>query len=126
MLAFTGSVLVELSLGGTQKIPFTCAYLPGRTRVHVTLYVIGVLLVPLTVMAAQYERDALTEPKQIGVMFVALLEDWLLLRARTAWMTAPGAEPAFDEDADSIVSLGVSDTRHEPDESVPAASGPSD
>ena len=126
VLALTGSVLVELALGGTQRIPFTCAYLPGRTRVHVTLYVIGVLLVPLTVMAAQYERDALTEPKQIGVVFVALLGAWLLLRARTAWMTAPGAEPAFDEDADSMVSLGVSDTRHEPDESVPAASGPSD
>jgi hypothetical protein len=126
VLALTGSALVELALGGTQRIPFTCAYLPGRTRVHVTLYVIGVLLVPLTVMAAQYERDALTEPKRIGVVFVALLGAWLLLRGRTAWVTAPGAEPAFDEDGDSMVSLGVSDKRHEPDESVPAASGPSD
>lgn len=61
VLALSGVVLVEFAHGETQRIRFTCAYLPGRTRVHVTLYVIGVLLVPLTVVEAQYERDALTD-----------------------------------------------------------------
>jgi hypothetical protein len=110
ILAFTGLVLVELALGGTQRIPFTRAYLPGRTRVHVTLCVIGVLVVPLTVMAAQYERDALTDRSQAAVVFAALLGVWLLMRVRTAWAIAPGT---FDEDDDAPVSLGVWDTRHE-------------
>jgi hypothetical protein len=77
-----------------------------------------VLLVPLTVMPAEYERDALTEPKQLGVVFGVLLGALLLVRARTAWLTAADAEPAFDEDGDSMVSLGVWDTRHEADEPV--------
>ena len=125
VLALTGLVLVELALGGTQRIPFTCAYLPGRTRVHVTLYIIGVLLVPLTVVAAQYERDALTDPSPGVALIGALLGAWLLMRLRTAWMIAPGAKAAFDEDGNGMVSLGVWDTRHElAKPPVPAVSRP--
>jgi hypothetical protein len=122
VLALTGVVLVELALGGTQRIPFTCAYLPGRTRVHVTLYVIGVLLVPLTVVAAQYERDALTDGARAAVVFAVVSGAWLLMRIRTAWAIAPGAEAAFDEDDEAPLSLGVWDTRHE--HARPADAGP--
>lgn len=113
VLALTGLLLVELALGGTQKIPFTCAYLPGRSRVHVTFYGIAVLLLPLTVIGAQYERDALIEPRLAWPMFAALIAAWLLARVRTAWTVASDAEPTFDEDADRLVSLDVWDTRHE-------------
>ncbi|MGV3518761.1 serine hydrolase domain-containing protein [Luteitalea sp.] len=124
VLALTGLVLVELAIGGTQKIPFTCAYLPGRTRIHVTLYAIGALLVPLTVIAAQYERDALIDQRRLAALFAVLLGAWLLMRVRTAWLIAPGAEAAFDEEGDAPVSLGVWDTRREFPERVPAESKP--
>jgi len=55
----------------------------------------------------------------------ALLGAWLLMRFRTAWMIAPGAKAAFDEDGNGMVSLGVWDTRHKLAEPpVPAVSRP--
>jgi len=38
----------------------------------VTLYVVGVLLVPLTVVAAQYERDAMTDGTRAAVVFAVV------------------------------------------------------
>jgi hypothetical protein len=79
--------------------------------VHVTLYGIAVLLLPLTVLAATWEREALIDPRRAATGFAVLIGAWLLARVRTAWTTA-SAEPAFDEDADRVVSLDVWDTRH--------------
>jgi hypothetical protein len=37
LLAVTGFLMVELSLSGFRKIPFTCSYLPGKANLHVKL-----------------------------------------------------------------------------------------
>jgi hypothetical protein len=36
-LAFFGIILAEFSFDGAQKIPFTCSYLPGKSRIHLSV-----------------------------------------------------------------------------------------
>jgi hypothetical protein len=48
-LALFGLALAELALSGTQKIPFTCSYLPGRSHLNVAIVVLVMLVIPMTV-----------------------------------------------------------------------------
>lgn len=59
VLALIGSILVDCSLYSFRKIPFTCAYLPGKSQVHLMFW-FG--LIPLMVMihkCARAELDAI-------------------------------------------------------------------
>jgi hypothetical protein len=112
-LAFLGVILVEIALSGTQKIPFTCSYLPGQSRMHVAVYVGVVLLLPLTVMTATFERDALQDPISYAAMLCVLVTTWIGFRWRTGWLAnAMASPPEFDDEpAGHVLTLDVWDSR---------------
>ena len=118
-LALFGVILVEVCLSGARKIPFTCSYLPGKSRVHVAVYVAVVLLFPLTIVATTFERDALQDPLRYAAILSVLGTAWIVVWARTVWLeNATGAQPEFeDEPAGGLQMLELWDTRFAPDSS---------
>jgi hypothetical protein len=113
VLALVGMVLVELSLRhGAQKIPFTCSYLPGRSTIHVTLWVGLTLILPLTIKGAEFELRALQDPGTYAKMLAVLAAAWATARFRTEWLArSEDLPPQFEEDPpDEIVALNVWDT----------------
>ena len=112
-LALLGLILVEMALFGTQKIPFSCSYLPGQSRMHVAVYVGVVLLLPLTVVTATFERDALQDPIGYAAILCVLVTTWIGFRWSTGWLGSSTASPPEfeDEPAGHVLSLDVWDSR---------------
>lgn len=98
---------------GTQKIPFTCAYAPGRSKVHVVVPVVLVVILPATLWAAGFERDALQDPVIYAAMLGVLALTWAGVRWRNALEgSAMGARPEFeDEPGERFTNLDVWDVR---------------
>lgn len=115
-LALLGMILVELCLSGTPKIPFTCSYLPGKSRMHIAIYVAVVLLFPLTIVAVEFERDALQNTLRYSAMATVLLIAWIGTWARSLWPGNPAVEPPQfeDETAGAVVTLELWDVRRHP------------
>jgi CubicO group peptidase (beta-lactamase class C family) len=112
-LGLLGVTLVEISLSGVQKLPFTCSYLPGKSRVHIWIYVLCVLVVPLTFAAAELEQDALQNASSFAAMLGVLGILWMGARWRAAsFANSEAALAAFeDEPTERLVTLDVWDTR---------------
>jgi hypothetical protein len=107
LLAMLGSILSDVCMREFHKIPFTCSYQPGKTKMQ---FAVGamVLLVPLTFMGAGYEWRYLQTLRGrilIGALLVlpAILLRWWAARS------ARGAEAMrFEETEESeIVSLAL-------------------
>jgi len=114
VLALVGMLLVELSLRqGAHKIPFTCAYLPGRANIPVVLWIGLMVVVPLTVKGVSLELQALQSTTASAVIVAILGLAWAMAR----WQTTRLAEtedvwPEFEDDLpDAVVALNVWDTR---------------
>lgn len=117
-LGLFGLILVELSLRGARKIPFTCSYLPGKSRLHIALYVAIGLCVPLSFTVAQFERDALDDPLTTAVTLGILAAGYAVCRWHTIRVDAAGAGPEFEEEPpERILTLEVWDTRVKRDNS---------
>jgi hypothetical protein len=127
-LSLLGATLVEVCLSGPQKIPFTCSYLPGRSRLHIAVYVAGVLILPVTIVAATFERDALQDPIRYAAMLGVLGIAWIVARCRTAWLgNASGAQPEFeDEPAGRVLTLDLWESRFPPSSASPTPHSSSD
>jgi CubicO group peptidase (beta-lactamase class C family) len=112
-LSLLSMIFVELSLSGTQKIPFTCSYLPGRSHAHLVIPVALVVLLPATIGAAGFERDALQDPVAYTGMLGVLSIAWAGVRWRNARVgSVTGAPPEFeDAPADRLMSLELWDAR---------------
>jgi CubicO group peptidase (beta-lactamase class C family) len=112
VLALFGLLLVEISLQhGVQKIPFTCAYLPGRSTIHVTLWVGLMLLLPLTAKGAECELQALPDAGRYATMLAVLGAAWAAARGRTAWLARADVPPQFEEELPGeIVALHLWDS----------------
>jgi CubicO group peptidase (beta-lactamase class C family) len=112
-LGLLSMILVELALSGTQKIPFTCSYLPGRSQLHIVVPVAVVIVLPATIWAAGFERDALQNPGTYAAMLGALGIAWAVARWRNTWLgKTTDAQPAFeDELPEQLTTLGVWDAR---------------
>jgi hypothetical protein len=107
-LALFGMILVEIAVAGTQRIPFTCSYLPGKSRVHLAACVGALLVLPVVMMAAAFERDALRDTIRYAVLMGALLVAWIAVRGGIALVTS--AEPEFeDEPAGQLLTLEIWD-----------------
>jgi hypothetical protein len=114
-LALLGGILVEVALYGTQKIPCTCSHLPGRSHMHLTVFAAIVLLLPLTVMAATFERDALQDPIRDAAILGVLGIAWIGVRGRTAWLGhTTGTQPEFEDEPTRVLTLDVWDSRFAP------------
>jgi hypothetical protein len=72
ILGLFGLLLGELGLLGTQKIPFTCSYLPGRSNFHITFGLSLGIIVNLLGAAAQFEFRALGDPARFGLILITL------------------------------------------------------
>jgi CubicO group peptidase (beta-lactamase class C family) len=83
VLGLEGLILSELCLHGTQKIPFTCSWLPGKSNVHITFWLCVGLLVSLIAKGAEFERQALEDPARCVTMIVILGVVAVCVRLRT-------------------------------------------
>jgi hypothetical protein len=90
VLALFGGCLVELSLSGFLKVPFTCSYLPGKANAHIMFWVSVMLLIPLANLAARVEFHALNHAA--GGMFLIVVLGIVLASAR--WRTKAKATVA--------------------------------
>jgi hypothetical protein len=108
VLALLGWVIVEISLVGFYKVPFTCSYLPGKTNIQFAFWGFVVVLIALAVSFAPLELQALGNPvgyasllSVLGVAAFGLL-DFNRHRARSAALY-------FEELPDQpITTLGLS------------------
>jgi hypothetical protein len=84
VLGLIGVTLAHLLLHNFRKIPFTCSYLPGRSNVHVTLWLSILLIIDMTDFGAQRELRAFADFRHsawmLGILCVAAL--------LTKWMTS--------------------------------------
>ena len=92
MLALVGAVIAEICLRGTQKIPFTCSYLPGKSNFNVTFLLAVSLIFMLLIKAAQLERDAFDHPVAYAAILALLTSLAIGLR-----IASPGGELQFEE-----------------------------
>jgi CubicO group peptidase (beta-lactamase class C family) len=58
VLVLLGSAIAELCLRGTQKLPFTCSFLPGKANANVVVQLSGMVMLPMILKLAELERDA--------------------------------------------------------------------
>ena len=112
LLALMGMILVELNLPGTQKIPFTCSYLPGRSSFHLTFLICVMLILPVAAAGTVLERYALQGPIAFGAVFALLVCAWGATRWRTTLSVNADAQPQFEEEpSDQLLSLNLWDIR---------------
>jgi CubicO group peptidase (beta-lactamase class C family) len=108
VLGFLGMIVADLCLLRFRKIPFTCSYLPGKSRVHMVLLVaLGVLLTgPETAMA---ERHALRETASMLVLLALLVVVWIAVRWTTmALARQEEQELRFEEEEPpAVLGLGL-------------------
>jgi hypothetical protein len=106
VLGLVGIIVVELCLYGFHKLPFTCSYLPGQSKVHVVFW--GLLLVIVPLIAARFETRMLHRPFSY-VCIAALL---VVIAALARWRTDASArlteELAFEEEyPPELLGLGL-------------------
>ena len=88
LLALVGMVLVDLCLYGFQKLPFTCSYLPGKSKVQVVFW--GLLLVLVPLIAAHFEKPMLSRLPD-SLCMIAVLG---AVAAGARWRTNASAKSA--------------------------------
>ena len=102
-------LLAELSILGTQKIPFTCSYLPGKSNFNITFFLCIFLMMILITKMAEYEQRALENLAWFSSMVVVLFTATIAARWwATADARADGAELRFEEETlAEVMSLGL-------------------
>lgn len=108
VLAILGVLVGECTLIGFQKIPFTCSYLPGKTKFHMTsLAAFGQIL--LMSQGAETERNSFDNP----VLYAWILGGLLAVTAVVWWYnSAHAGSEAFvvqfeDVETPTIQGLGL-------------------
>jgi len=86
VLALIGITLTEVCLSGFYKIPFTCSYLPGKSKAHMAFQAF-IWLIFVLVWVAPIERRALDDPTQM-VKLVLVLSS---LAGSAIWRTSASA-----------------------------------
>ena len=108
VLGLLGLALADLCLLRFQKIPFTCSYLPGKSRVHmVFLAAVAVLLIGSS--GTMLERSALRETGSTALMLALLFVVWISIRfATVALAKREEQELRFEEEVTPAVQgLGL-------------------
>jgi hypothetical protein len=109
VLALLGSILADLFLRNFRKIPFTCSYLPGKSKVHMVFWFGVIPFVVAIHKLAGLEQSAMES--RLGYAAMAAI---LAAAAFTARKLADanarrrGPEIQFEESAaDEVVELGL-------------------
>lgn len=109
VLGLLGMILAEICLYGTQKIPFACSYLPGKSHFHIT-FLLCILMIPLLVdSGAEFERHALEHPASSVAMLVVLVIAAVCATWRTAKLAkSSDVELQFEEEPrPAVLVLGL-------------------
>jgi hypothetical protein len=106
VLFLLGMLLVELCLHGFPKIPFTCAYLPGKAKIHFVFWASLMMGILLLDVASKLEVRALDRPWQ----YFLIVLGFVVAVARMGWVNDKMASRSEgllfeDEYAVEIVSL---------------------
>jgi hypothetical protein len=100
--------VADLCLLGFRKIPFTCSYLPGKSRFHMAfLGALGLLVVGRD--AVMLERHALQETGSMTVMLALLIVAWVCIRqTAVALAKRDGQKLRFEDEAPpEVMGLGL-------------------
>lgn len=98
VLVLIGIILVEISLFGFRKIPFTCSYLPGKANLHLRLGVYAPLFLLFADRGVAVELWTLQEPEFFGLLVLALVTVAYWARRRTSLQaTASRAGLIFED-----------------------------
>ncbi|HYW43773.1 MAG TPA: hypothetical protein VE959_13005 [Bryobacteraceae bacterium] len=109
LFGLLGSILADLSMRGFRKIPFTCSYLPGKSKVHMVVWPCMWLLVIAIPKCVELELRAMADPLSYWVMAVilggaAVAAHWLA--TRSANRNAP--EIQYEESpSDAVIVLSL-------------------
>ncbi len=102
ILGLLGLILAELCLLGTQKIPFTCSYLPGKSNFNITFLISVSLIFTGLAKVAQVERNAFDEP----LSYAAIVAVLVVLAIAARWRAGSSeGELTFEEPADPAVFM---------------------
>ena len=109
VLGLLGITITELCLHSTQKLPFTCSYLPGKSNFHLAFWVCLALLLFLVFKAADWERSALGNLAGSATMLAILAIAAVLAHWRTVTMAnSDEGDLQFEEAPEpAILSLGL-------------------
>jgi hypothetical protein len=79
ILALGSVILVERSLQGFAKLPFTCSYLPGKANLNVTLGMYAAVILSLTHFLAILETWAIGTGTRFAILatLLALIAAWM-------------------------------------------------
>jgi hypothetical protein len=108
VLGLLGMIVADVCLLRFQKIPFTCAYLPGKSRFHMALLVaLGLLLTGQE--TALLERHALRETGSMALMLALMAVVWVAIRLTTMKLARrEEQELRFEEEVIPVVmELGL-------------------
>lgn len=87
VLGLLGMILADICLLRFRKIPFTCSYLPGKSRVHMAfLGALGLFVGGSN--AALLERRALQDPGSTALLLALLLAACICIRRTTAALSS--------------------------------------
>jgi hypothetical protein len=108
ILGLWGTILAFVSLYGFHKIPFTCSYLPGKSKVHLMVMGPGGLIYMLG-FGLPYELRALHDPSRWVKLCVVLS----IMAIGCWWRTAALAKSEEsvvqfeDEESPAVLGLGL-------------------
>ena len=94
----------------SQKIPFTCSYLPGRSHIHVTFLLWIYIVLAGIVGCAVSERKALESPAATAAVLTGMGIVAVFAILRNNWLARPSqAELRYEEiSPDQLLSLELS------------------
>ena len=125
VLGLLGMILADICLLRFRKIPFTCSYLPGKSRVHMVLLGAVVVLVAGS-NAAMLERHALRQAGSTALMLALLAVAWVAVRRTTVALAkreeqelrfeeeVPPAVLGLGLDRDGVMPIGPAPCAHHP------------
>lgn len=97
VVALLGIILCEICLQNFQKVPFTCSYLPGKSRLHMAVMGVWPVLA-LSAMGVAWESRILNDAHRYAAMLAVLSAVALLARWRAQHLARRGeADLRFEE-----------------------------
>jgi hypothetical protein len=88
LLGLFGVMVAELCLQGDQKIPFTCSWLPGKSKFHIAFWAGVIFILEIVLQGAELEQRALQNPAGYAILFLTLAA----IAVSAAWRTSRSAE----------------------------------
>ena len=111
-LTVFGLLIIELALVRFTKVPFTCAYLPGRANLKLMFGVYWGLLIIVSELVTDIEQHALSSPKGYTALMTITVAAWLAAFYRTRAGRARTPAVSFEDQPEApVLTLGLTSPR---------------